>query len=87
MPLEILLLNQLSTNVAWCFHEAALPRSIHISVDHFMLSKAVSLDFLATDIAINTRIFEDIIMNTLNVILQLVLQNILAAVLTVHSFI
>ena len=46
--------------------------------------KAVSLhlDFLATDIAFNTKIIVDIV----NVILQVVLQNILATVITVYSF-
>ena len=82
MPLEIFLLNQLSTNVAWCFHEAALPRSIPTSVDQFVLSKAVSLDFLATDIAINTRIFVDAV----NVKFQMILHNSLATMFTVYSF-
>ena len=47
-----------------------------------MRSKADSLDFLATDIAFNTRIIVDIA----NVILQVVLQNILATMFTVYSF-
>ena len=50
---EIYFLQQLSTNIAWHFLSPT-----HIGVDHFVLFKAVFLDFFATDIAFNKRIMD-----------------------------
>ena len=58
VALQIFFQNQLSTNVAWCFRNAT---SIFLAMDQHVTSKAVSLDFFATDIAFNTRIFVDIV--------------------------